>query len=92
LFSGFTKVSTVPAGSLAKASLVGAKTVKGPGPESAPARSAAVTAATSVVCTGEATAFSTMFLSAICALAKDVKDNKDVATSIARSEDVKVMI
>jgi hypothetical protein len=31
LFSGRGSVSTVPAGSAAKASLVGAKTVKGPG-------------------------------------------------------------
>ena len=31
LFSGFSRSSTVPAGSLAKASSVGAKTVNGPG-------------------------------------------------------------
>jgi hypothetical protein len=32
LFSGFNSVPTVPAGSFAKASLVGAKTVNGPAP------------------------------------------------------------
>jgi hypothetical protein len=60
LFSGFTRVSTVPAGSLAKAALVGAKTVKGPGLESVSTRSAALTAATSVVWSFELTAFWTM--------------------------------
>jgi len=49
LFSGFTSVSTVPAGSLAKAALVGAKTVNGPGPDSVSTSPAAFTAATSVV-------------------------------------------
>ncbi len=44
LFSGLKSVSTVPAGSFAKASLVGAKTVKGPGPCRVSTRSAALTA------------------------------------------------
>ena len=39
----------LPAGSLAKASLVGAKTVKGPGPDSVSTSPAAFTAATNVV-------------------------------------------
>ncbi len=49
LFSGLTSVSTVPAGSAANASLVGAKTVNGPGLLSVSTRPAALTAATSVV-------------------------------------------
>ena len=49
LFSGFTSMSTVPAGSFAKASLVGANTVNGPGPFNVSTRPAALTAATSVV-------------------------------------------
>src|SRR6201992_3847867 len=62
LFSGFNRPSTVPAGSLAKASLVGANTVNGPGPESVSTRPAAFTAATSVVWSFEFTAFWMMFL------------------------------
>src|ERR1700756_1468633 len=61
LFSGLTSVSTVPAGSLAKASLVGANTVNGPGPSSVSTRPAALTAATSVVWSLELTAFWMMF-------------------------------
>jgi hypothetical protein len=57
-----TSVSTVPAGSLAKASSVGAKTVNGPAPSSVSTRPAAFTAATRVLWMGELTAFSTMFL------------------------------
>src|ERR1700755_2608782 len=38
LFSGLSSVSTVPFGSLSKASLVGAKTVKGPAPLSVSTR------------------------------------------------------
>ena len=71
LFSGFTSVSTVPAGSLAKASLVGAKTVKGPGELSVSTRPAALTAATRVVWIGELTAFSTMVLVGIHGCAAD---------------------
>ncbi len=52
----------MPAGNLAKASLVGANTVKGPLPESVSTRSAALTAATSVVWSFELTAFWMMFL------------------------------
>src|ERR1700728_1788146 len=62
LFSGLTRVSTVPAGSLAKASSVGAKTVKGPGLLRVSTRPAALTAATRVLWIGELTAFSTMVL------------------------------
>jgi len=49
LFSGFTKSSTVPAGSLSKAALVGANTVNGPALLNAVTKSAAFTAATNVV-------------------------------------------
>ena len=52
LFSGFTNVSTVPAGSLANAELTGAKMVNGPGPLSVSTRPAAETAATNVVSCG----------------------------------------
>src|SRR3989344_3942674 len=62
LFSGFTSVSTVPAGSLANAASVGAKTVNGPGDASVSTRPAALTAATSVLRFGAALASSTMFL------------------------------
>ncbi len=49
LFSGLTRLSTVPAGSFANASLVGAKTVKGPLLDSVSTSPAALTAATRVV-------------------------------------------
>src|ERR1700722_20664794 len=62
LFSGFTSVSTVPAGSLLKAALVGAKTVKGPAPLRVSTRPAALTAATRVVWSLELMAFWTMVL------------------------------
>ena len=48
LLAGLSKVSTVPAGNLAKAALGGAKTVNGPTLWSVLTRSAALTAATSV--------------------------------------------
>ncbi len=60
LFSGLTRSSTVPAGSLAKASSLGAKTVNGPGPFSVSTRPAAVTAATRVLNEPAATAVSTI--------------------------------
>lgn len=44
-FSGFNKVATVPLGSLSKAALFGAKTVKVPSPLSVSASPAAFTAA-----------------------------------------------
>jgi len=49
LFSGFSSVATVPSGSLANASLVGANTVNGPGPSRVCTRPAAFTAAIKVV-------------------------------------------
>jgi hypothetical protein len=52
----------VPLGNLANASLVGANTVKGPVPESAPVSFPAVNAATKVDKAGVAAASSTMFL------------------------------
>ena len=52
----------MPLGRAANASLVGAKTVNGPGPSSVSTRPAAFTAATSVVWSFELTAFSMMFL------------------------------
>src|SRR3954464_7828993 len=57
-----TSVSTVPAGSLPKAALVGAKTVNGPAPERVSTRPAALTAATRVVWSFEFTAFWTIVL------------------------------
>jgi len=59
LFSGFKRLSTVPFGNLAKASFVGAKTVKGPALCKVATKSAAFTAATKVVCALEPTATST---------------------------------
>src|SRR5436305_941736 len=61
LLSGLTSVSTVPAGSLPKAALVGANTVNGPLPSRVSTRPAAFTAATSVVWSLELTAFWMMF-------------------------------
>ena len=60
LFSGFSRSSTVPGGSLANASFVGAKTVKGPSPESVSANPAAWTAVTSVEKSSLAAAMSTI--------------------------------
>ena len=51
--------SIVPAGSAAKAASVGANTVKGPVPDNVPARPAAITAASRVVCSGLLTMMST---------------------------------
>lgn len=62
LLDGSSSLSTVPFGNLAKASLVGAKTVNGPFPFNVYTRSAAFTAATRVVWSLEFIAFSTMFL------------------------------
>src|ERR1019366_1952465 len=61
LFSGATRVWTVPRGNLSKASLVGAKTVNGPGPSRVSTRPAALTAATRVVWSLEFRAFATIF-------------------------------
>ena len=60
LFSGFKRLSTVPAGSLAKAASVGAKTVNGPGPFSVSTSPAAWSAAARVWNEPAATAVSTM--------------------------------
>ena len=60
-----SRSSTVPAGSFSKAALVGAKTVKGPSPDSVSTRPAAFTAATSVVWSAEFDAFSTMVIEGI---------------------------
>ena len=48
MFSGFKRLSTVPSGKAAKASLVGAKTIKGPAFTNAFSNCAACTAATKV--------------------------------------------
>src|SRR6478735_4580529 len=68
LFSGFSSASSVPAGSFANASSVGANTVKGPAPFSVSTRSAAWSAFASVLNDPAATAVSTMSLSAAAAL------------------------
>src|SRR5258708_8553137 len=60
LFAGFSSVSTVPAGSFSKASLVGANTVNGPFDFSVATNPAALTAATRVVWSCEFIALSTM--------------------------------
>ncbi len=62
MFSGLSRVSTVPAGSLANAASVGANTVNGPSPFKASTRSAALSAAASVLKVPAATAVSTMSL------------------------------
>ena len=68
LFSGFSSESRSAFGSAANAAFVGAKTVNGPAPESVPARSAAVTAVTSVARLGVATASWTMFCAVLPAV------------------------
>ena len=67
LFSGFSSASSVPAGSFANGSSVGANTVKGPAPFSVSTRSAAWSAFASVLNDPAATAVSTMSLSAVAA-------------------------
>src|SRR5258708_32582496 len=62
LFSGLSRVSTVPAGNCANASLVGAKTVNGPLLLSVSTRPAALTAATRVVWSVEFIALETIVL------------------------------
>src|SRR4051794_38816784 len=64
LFSGLSRDSMVPAGSLAKASSVGASTVNGPVPFRVLTRSAAWTAATRVLNLPAPTAVSTRSFSA----------------------------
>ena len=61
LFSGLSSVSTVPAGSLSKAAFTGANTVNGPALASEFTRSAALSAATSVVWSFEPSATRTTF-------------------------------
>jgi len=70
LFSGFNSVSTVPAGSAAKPSLVGAKTVKGPGELKVSAKSPATTAVTKVDKSSTDCANSTMLGVAIATAAE----------------------
>src|SRR6478672_4489615 len=67
LFSGFSSASSVPAGSFANASSVGANTVNGPAPFSVSTRSAAWSAFASVLNDPAATAVSMMSLSAVAA-------------------------
>ena len=64
MFSGFNKVGMVPSGSLANASLVGAKTVKSPSPLRVPAKPAAFTAAKRVDRAGVAAAVPAIVFSA----------------------------
>ena len=63
LFSGFSSSSSVPAGSLANASSVGANTVNGPAPLSVSTSPAACSAFASVVNEPAPTAVSTMSFS-----------------------------
>jgi hypothetical protein len=69
LVFGLEQIFTVPPGSLANASSVGANTVKGPGPLRVSTRPAALTAVTSVLNELAATAVST--ISAAFATEKD---------------------
>ena len=61
-FSGARSVSSVPAGSFANALPVGANTVKGPSPDRASTKLAAVKASTRVVNLSSPTAVSTIDL------------------------------
>ena len=78
LFSGLSRLSSVPAGSLANASSVGANTVNGPLPFSVSTRPAACSAAARVLNDPAATAVSTM--SAVAASALTDVPNEDVAS------------
>src|SRR5258708_39135803 len=62
LYSGFINVASSPAGRRVKASLVGANSVNGPGPDSVVVRPAALIAPTSGVRLGAAAMFSAMVL------------------------------
>src|SRR5271166_2576197 len=81
LFSGFNRSSTVPAGNLANASSVGAKTVKGPLPFRVSTRPAACRAAARVLNEPAATAVSTMSCDAALgrAYAPTARDNARAA-------------
>src|SRR5260370_5789317 len=70
---GLSRLSAVPAGSLANAALVGAKTVKGPGPCSVSTRFSDFTAAPSVVWSFEFIAFWMMFFEAYIGETKTVQ-------------------
>src|SRR6185437_10057776 len=88
LFSGLSRLSTVPAGSAANASLVGANTVNGPGPSSVSTRPAAFTAATSVVWSLECTAFSTMFFDGYMAAPPTITVFSLAATGATKDPDI----
>src|SRR3954462_7398490 len=81
LFSGFSSDSTVPAGSLANASSVGANTVNGPAPFNVSISPAAVRALASVVNDPAATAVSTMSLSARAEVVVDAP--RGIASAVA---------
>ncbi len=83
LFSGFTRVATVPAGSTSKAALVGANTVKGPAEAKVETRSAAFTAATKVVWSLLFTAFSTIFFDGYMAAPPTITVFSDCAKTAA---------
>jgi hypothetical protein len=72
LFSGFNKSAIVPSGNLAKASSVGAKTVKGPSLFNVVTKSAAPRAAAKVLKDPAATAVSTMSFGTVTGTAVDM--------------------
>ena len=79
LFSGLRRFSTVPSGSFAKASSVGAKTVRGPLPLRASTRPPALRAAVSVLKEPAATAVSTRsFFSGFSAVTSVVQATRAV--------------
>ena len=86
----------LPAGSLANAALVGAKTVNGPGPCSVSTSPAALTAATSVVWSAELTAFSTIVLVGnICCpptIGYFAASATDAAAAVITSKEVRIRI
>ena len=82
LFSGLRRVSTVPLGSFAKASSLGAKTVNGPSPLRVSTSPAAVSAVANVLKFPLLTAVSTMsFLESSAMRLNDAIDTKATATA-----------
>jgi hypothetical protein len=89
LFSGLSSISTVRAGKASNALLSGANTVNGP-LISVSTKPAAITAATSVVCSFEFTAFSTMFFVLYIAAPPTIKLSIDCAETPNVTPSVKI--
>src|SRR6476620_5637176 len=83
LFSGLRRSSTVPAGSFANAASVGAKTVNGPADSRVVVRSAADSAAASVLKVPAACAVATMFLGAAVPSSSSLQPESPIVAATA---------